>query len=231
MALVDDQQDQEFRDRLVFVLQRLGSLQAAAEKTGFSTDQIAKWRDGKARPPFKPLAILAKASGMTLDWLAYGVKTLAYEEAGGSRAGGFAENDPDLMAIPMHNVIASAGNGRSQEPVEEVSTLPFSRRRLLSLGVNPNEVSFIQATGDSMEPTIKDGALVLVDLSKTEIRGGAIYVVSLHDEVRIKRVHRSISGSVTLISDNPAYPPDQLQPGDAKDLVVHGRVFLTEMVL
>ena len=83
-----------------------------------------------------------------------------------------------------------------------------------------------------MEPTLKDGDVVFMDRSKNELSGEAIYVISLGAELRVKRVHKGIDGTVTLISDNAKfYPPEKLSRSDAENLVIHGRVFSRETLL
>jgi transcriptional regulator with XRE-family HTH domain len=59
----------QFRDRLGLVISRIGSLNEAAQIAGYSTDQIRKWRNGLSRPPLFPIARMATAAGVSLDWL------------------------------------------------------------------------------------------------------------------------------------------------------------------
>ncbi len=138
----------------------------------------------------------------------------------------------DPISIPLLSVTASAGHGAKNDAQRGEASFSFSRARLRELGANTSRVEFIKARGDSMEPTIKDGSIVLVDRSQKEIVGDAIYVVSIDENVLIKRVQRQIDGTLTLISDNSAvYPPLRLSKADAEQLRVHGRVFWTERLL
>lgn len=61
-----------FRERLSACISYAGGLRSCAELTGYSDEQIAKWRDGKARPPLFPCAEIARAGGRSLDWLVFG---------------------------------------------------------------------------------------------------------------------------------------------------------------
>ena len=56
------------------VLDRIGKLQNAAQIAGVTAEQVAKWRDGKAKPPFKAVVALANAADVSLDWLATGME-------------------------------------------------------------------------------------------------------------------------------------------------------------
>lgn len=59
----------EFSRRLRIAITRIGTLQAAAEAADCSADQVGKWRDGVARPALFPIARIAAAAGVSLDWL------------------------------------------------------------------------------------------------------------------------------------------------------------------
>jgi phage repressor protein C with HTH and peptisase S24 domain len=118
------------------------------------------------------------------------------------------------------------------DPAAETEKIPFPRLLLQRLAVAPDQLLLLRATGDSMTPTIPDGALVLVDRSKREIGGDAIYLVSLDGEPRVKRVRKNIDGSLSLICDNrEAYEPERLSRAEAERLTVHGRVCWTEKLL
>jgi phage repressor protein C with HTH and peptisase S24 domain len=71
--------------------------------------------------------------------------------------------------------------------------------------------------GDSMEPTIKDGDMVMIDKGRTRILSGMIYAIGVNDTINIKRVEAMSGGLVRIISDNreeyPSYehPTDQIR--------------------
>lgn len=64
--------DDYFETGFKTVLNRIGTLQNAAQIAGVTAEQVAKWRDGKAKPSFKAVASLANVAGVSLDWLATG---------------------------------------------------------------------------------------------------------------------------------------------------------------
>lgn len=63
-----------------------------------------------------------------------------------------------------------------------------------------------------MEPTIRDGTVLLVDTSVQEFKDNGIYIVVDGGMVLVKRVNQSINGSVSLISENPLYPTKIIEP-------------------
>ncbi|MBD64968.1 MAG: hypothetical protein CME62_07155 [Halobacteriovoraceae bacterium] len=68
---------------------------------------------------------------------------------------------------------------------------------------NKNSTFFFEAEGDSMEPTIFRGEILLVDRSITEVQN-RVCIVALEGELLCKRVVKTKNG-VVLISDNPKY--------------------------
>ena len=77
-----------------------------------------------------------------------------------------------------------------------------------------------------MRPTFDDGDVLLVDRGITEIKIDAIYVLSLNDELYIKRLQRRPNGSVVMISDNKNYEPYTIAESELDRFKVLGRVVL-----
>ncbi|MBX5163116.1 helix-turn-helix transcriptional regulator [Rhizobium sp. NZLR5] len=75
-----------------------------------------------------------------------------------------------------------------------------------------------------MEPTIRDGDILVVDTSITQVRDNAIYVIIYAGNVLVKRVHLKRENSQTLISDNERYPREDVPIEEVPDLHIAGRV-------
>ena len=80
------------------------------------------------------------------------------------------------------------------------------------------------AVGESMEPHIHNGDLLLVDRTDTAFRNFGVYVIEVRDERLVKRVQRKFDGSLILISDNQVYQPEGIDAQLAKEVHVLGRV-------
>ncbi len=80
-----------------------------------------------------------------------------------------------------------------------------------------------------MWPTIPDGALLIVDASKTDVDDGRIYHFNVMDKVLVKRARWSMDGKLHLTSDNHAagYPPEVFTADRVHELSVGGRVMFT----
>ncbi len=113
-----------------------------------------------------------------------------------------------LFHIPQLAVGASAGPGALPGDEQPQARIGFETRWLRDLTSNPDAVSAIRVTGDSMVPTLADGDDILVDRSDAgeRLRDG-IYVLRIDDAVNVKRVAMTPGKRFTILSDNPAYPP------------------------
>src|SRR5690606_10388310 len=78
-----------------------------------------------------------------------------------------------FAAIPRFEVELAAGSGRLNDDEEPVEHLAFNRAWLDRMGLPPSKVCLLTVTGDSMEPKLHDGDLVLIDRRRTRIRDRA----------------------------------------------------------
>ena len=126
----------------------------------------------------------------------------------------------DWLDVPRLAQGASAGPGHLSGDEQAIGTIRFSSRWLRSQGLDPAMLSAIAVTGDSMEPTLRDGDEILVDRSPRPPRDG-IHVVRVDEAVLVKRLDLARPGTIALLSDNPAYRPLELAP---RAVEVIGRV-------
>lgn len=131
----------------------------------------------------------------------------------------------DMVGVRRLSVEAAAGSGRIIDDEYAVGKFRFDQFWLRQIShASPEELSIIAFVGDSMAPTINDGDDGLVDgsISGRRVRDG-IYVLRRDEALMVKRLAVAPqAGSVTIISDNPAYPTWENSPSDSIDIL--GRV-------
>ena len=142
-----------------------------------------------------------------------------------------AGQDREYQVIPRYRARASAGApGNRQVGQEDMRAdlagvlaleVEYMRR---ALGRDGAGFITVQVAGDSMQPTLAEGDLIIVDTAQTAIDASGIYVVELQGDLLVKRVQRFMDGRLVLISDNPAYQPETIQAGAAHTLRVLGRM-------
>lgn len=126
----------------------------------------------------------------------------------------------DWVDVPRLPLGASAGPGALALEEQPIGAFSFSARWLREQGLDPRMLSAIRVEGDSMEGTLRDGDEILVDRSPRPLRDG-IHVVRTGEALLVKRVDLGRPGTITLVSDNPAYRPIELPP---EEVQVIGRV-------
>jgi len=106
---------------------------------------------------------------------------------------------------------------------ETKGLVPFKASWLRDIFRGPvSHLKVVRGSGDSMEPTIRDGDFVLLDTSKRRLdEQDVIWAVSYGDLGMIRRLRQLPGGGVSLMPDNP-----NVRPIDAYDGEMHilGRV-------
>lgn len=126
--------------------------------------------------------------------------------------------DPDEFAnIPLHAASLAAGGGHENGLEAVIDYLSFRRDWLRKIGVVPSNAVMARVEGDSMEPTIWAGDMVLIDRAKKEVpvrKGNTkkgrspVYAILDDGHARVKRIERPAEDQILLLSDNPNYSPE-----------------------
>lgn len=180
-------------------------------------------------PSASKLVQLAEGLNVNLLWLATGEGPMRPDEGEAPQqhqlqAQSNARFITDTVDIPRLDVRASAGAGAVGSSGEVIESMPFPASLLKAKGLNPANLRIIDVAGDSMEPTLESGDLVLVDISAKRIRAESLYVLVRDGEVFVKRAQRRMNGAVLISSDNERYPPEEFTEETAEALDVAGRV-------
>ncbi len=141
-------------------------------------------------------------------------------------------NKNNIIAIPIHDISASAGVGTWLSDEPEVDKMFFDKRFLKQIlkSDDYSHLHLIHAQGDSMDSgwnqpnDIKDGDLLLVDCSQTT-GNNQIFVIRVNNSVlRVKRLFKR--GDVLYISSNNPKYKDEVYYPDNTDVMIEviGRV-------
>ncbi len=124
--------------------------------------------------------------------------------------------------VARYDAQSAAGNGTVNFEGPPIDHLAFSKKWLGQNGINAGASVLINVKGDSMEPSIYDGDLVMVDQRKREIRSGRIYVFWDGDNgLRLKRLETVGDAAITIRSDNTKYPPEHRTGGEMNQITEH----------
>jgi phage repressor protein C with HTH and peptisase S24 domain len=138
------------------------------------------------------------------------------------------------------DVQAAAGAGRAADVVRAVRDLEFPAEFLKKIAAPDAQLSCLRAAGDSMAPTIEDGALLFVDERqrtprpfRSPSRRGPrerqkpddIFIFIQSGDLRLKRLRDLGDGFIAILSDNHhGYPIEIVKPGRDGALAVIGKV-------
>ncbi len=131
----------------------------------------------------------------------------------------------DFLPIPRFSVDASAGGGALVDKETQTGFYAFNRRWLDRRQLDPGSLAVIAVRGDSMEPKLSDGDLILVDRAQRQIADGIAYVLRIDTDLLVKNVQRVRPGVIALLSANALYPPREIDAeGLDGEVEIIGRV-------
>ncbi|TVU68087.1 XRE family transcriptional regulator [Cobetia crustatorum] len=212
------------------------SQEALAKQVGVTKGAISQWEQGATNPSGQNLYSLAKALGVSAEWLLSGKSSkaaqikdeLVFHET--EIVDGDAPLGTDEVEIPyFREVEMAAGDGRTQVIENHGAYMRFSLPRLARAGVDPKQAACATVTGDSMEPAIFDGSPIGIDKSCHQIIDGKVYALDHGGMLRVKRLYRMPLGRMRVVSDNHIeYPEETYTIGDPDAPKIIGRVFWWE---
>lgn len=173
------------------------NIEEAAKMPHLWLDQA---HDDEANPPFSDNAILATDDS----------------------------EDPEagFIRYDVLNVTARLGDGFiNSDYLEVVDTVTVSEEwAKQNLGSAYRRVQVISTKGDSMSGTIEEGDVLFVDSGVQAYQGEGIYVLHTPDGLRVKRLQRTVTGNLLVISDNPKYRDETVSGQDLEYIVICGKV-------
>lgn len=189
-----------------------------AERLGVTPQSVQQWESDRTAPRNKRLESLASVLMCSPEWLQFG---------GESSSNLGASNEPEFVGIPVYNVELSAGNGKHIDAEKAVEFYDIAVSRLAGIGTSQHNAVVVRVRGDSMEHTLHDGDVILVDTSVKSPISGKIFAFAFDDELRVKRFTKRLDGSWTISSDNsenPAYRDETVSGHNIQQLRIIGQV-------
>ena len=209
--------ESNFQDRIAQVAAEMGGADVLADKSQLSRASIYNYLNGESEPNLSKLVRLSHACGKSVEWLVTGSEPAQLET--------ISTKSMDFIFLPRYEVRAAGGAGAVIHSEQIVDYLAFKSDWFHQvIGTPTDKMALISAVGDSMEPTIHDGDLLLIDTSATRLLSDAIYALAFRDVLQVKRLQLRRDGSVRIVSDNAKYDAELLSAGEAESLRIVGRV-------
>lgn len=174
---------------LSFYIDRIGSTQTeTAQKLGIPEMTMSNWIKAKTYPRVDKIQLLA-------DYFNVQRSDLTEE-----KPTNLIEVSQRTIRIPVLGKIACGDPILAEENYEDYRTV-------LEDGLPSGNLVYLEAKGDSMQPTIPNGAMVMIR-EQPEVEYGEIAAVLVNgnEEVTLKRIKKQ-GGVIFLMPDNPAHEP------------------------
>lgn len=181
--------------------------------------------------PYGALISFCDKEGCSLDLLLRGMELRAEEPLKIKEPE--AEREPSYVMVPLVEAEAAAGISGAIPSDSIKDRYPFKRAWIKKVagGLGKERLGrlvLVRARGQSMQPTINNGELVLVNLAdRYEITNDAIYIIRSPDGgLLVKRLVGLVGGAILCLSDNKVFEPFEigLKPGESVGNHVLGRV-------
>jgi phage repressor protein C with HTH and peptisase S24 domain len=208
-----------------------------AKALGVHKNTVANYEKGDRVPDAEYLMkVVEKIEGVDAGWLLTGKeparKGVRVEEPEGKwhslpNLSPERRLDDRYCYIPLYNVSASAGGGALVDQEHVVDTLAFKASWIRThLNATQQDLYLIHVEGESMEPTLRPGDVILVDHREgAQLPRDGIYVLRMDDSLLVKRLQRMPGSQVRVSSDNPAYEPFTVSLAQGKnEMEIVGRV-------
>ena len=179
------------------------------EKTGISKGALSSYISGRYTPKQQNIFLISKALNVNEAWL-MGNDVPMQRNAQVTQSG--------AVVIPVLGRVAAGIPLTAAEYI--IDTEEISQAM-----ANDGEYFGLQVKGDSMEPRIKNGDVVIVRKQSDADDGDLVIALVNGDDAVVKRLKKYKDG-IALISNNPAYEPmyfcnDEI---DSKPVEILGKV-------
>lgn len=210
-------------NRIKLIRQDLNLSQSKfAKRIGLQTPvAISKYELNQTTPDIYKVISICNISGVTFNWLLTG--------NGPKQKGEEITNNKgnNKVEIPQFDCLASAGAGDGDQVFDDAQVMgyvPFDKNFIVKdMGLNPDKLSVITAMGDSMEPAIKHGDWLLVDMRQQTNKRDAIYIINFDESFYAKRLQFTPQG-VYIRSDNSAYKEIFISKESQESFNIIGRI-------
>jgi phage repressor protein C with HTH and peptisase S24 domain len=192
-----------------------------AKNLGFSSSYLSEVETGKTKPSLQLLLNISQFTKYSLHWLLTGEGAMFIEHSEsmvreGSAPYGALGEFTFVPKVALEDGKAMEVNGIKRE------RYAFRQTWLEAKG-SMKDLALIEARGDSMDPTVADGDIVLIDRSKKKVVNGTLYALCTKNAVMIKRLQPTGATRIKVMSDNKLYDSYEIDL-ETGDMEIIGRV-------
>lgn len=175
-----------------------------AKRIGVHESSINKYEKGLVDIPLSKITELARVLNVTESYL------MGWEDDDKEKTQG--------LKIPVLGTVAAGIPISATEDILDYEEIPQSWK-------NQGEFFALKIKGDSMEPRMESGDVVIVKQQSDANSGDTVIVLVNGDDATCKKLQKTENG-IMLVSTNPKYPPMFYSDEDirTKPVVILGKV-------
>ena len=179
------------------------SMSELSRRVGIAKSAISRYFNGTRELPLNKIGDFASVLHTTPDYL------LGIE---------YEPQTPQGLKIPVLGTVAAGIPISAVEDILDYEEVPQSWE-------NQGEFFGLRIKGDSMEPRMENGDVVIVKQQPDANSGDTVIVLVNGDDATCKRLQKTDNG-IMLVSTNPKYPPMFYSTEDirTKPVVILGKV-------
>ena len=224
-----------FGARLAALADQQKSVEQFARKIGVSPSALRKWLKGQAEPRRDTLVALARAAGVSVEWLTTGKGPTRRVRRPAEVPPGLAETRPvyasvsdlgdDYIVTPRRRATMPARGDAVVQSDQIVDDLAFRTdwvRR--GLGLEPEQLLLIEVAEGSRQGDVRRRDLLLLDTGISRVRDGALYVLDLNGDLAVKRIRKKLDGTLVIEGTDADPQSEEVAPADVSSLPIVGRV-------
>lgn len=176
-----------------------------AQRLNVGQNTISNWENGKTEPDAESLQVMATIFGVSIDYILGHSMVRNSESSKGT-------------TIPVLGDVAAG------IPIEAITDI-VDYEEIDAALARTGEFFGLRIKGDSMEPRMKEGDVVIVRQQDTADTGDTVVVLVNGDSATVKKIKYGPDG-ITLLPTNPAFDPLFYSAAEVEQLPVRviGRV-------
>lgn len=178
-----------------------------ADYLGVSSRAVSYWVEEQRVPRRTTLEKIASHLGFTPEELF----KVEFKEESEEKEDVIQEGSPDFYFVSVPYLEAEQAGEKGEGCIlskKIKSYLAFNSHWIYSKG-SPKNMGVMRVFGNSMVPTVPDGSIILIDMSRNEFAPKKIFVIEHKGSVMVKRLDRDEHGDIILLSDNEWFYPKE----------------------
>lgn len=169
-----------------------------AKLIGVSTSTVAMWETGQRKPDYHTISRLC-------EFFAVGFEELLGVEI-------FSRPPAEEIPVPVLGQIRAGQPATADENI-------IGYEKINDALARTGEIFALKIKGDSMEPKISDGDIVIVRKQSTAVNGQTVVAMVGREEATVKKIYFQKDG-ITLVPTNPDFMPMHYDAQECENLPV-----------